>query len=185
MAGPGQSQVTVASLIEGWGKQTAVAAAGRQCWRSTIQRDQLPHLAGASPGLGEIAKGNSYGVLLHAMLAVDAQSGDSWAWWPARSDPTGPPSDRHDKRAASERESQRWLSTALAAKQVLSAASMVTVIGDRESDIYSAWAQIPEAKFHLLSRSMQDRALVGGGCLDATVAGFPIAARRRLDLVGA
>jgi hypothetical protein len=117
-------------------------------------------------------------------VAVDAQSGDSLGLvageiWTRQ----GRQVIAHDKRAASERESQRWLSTALAAKQVLSAASMVTVTGDRESDIYSAWAQIPEAKFHLLSRSMQDRALVGGGGLDATVAGFPIAARRRLDLV--
>ena len=127
-------------------------------------------------GLGEIAKGNSYGVLLHAMLAVDAQSGDSLGLvsgeiWTRQ----GRQVIAHDKRAASERESRRWLSTALASKQVLSAASTVTVIGDRESDIYSAWAQFPEGKFHLLSRSMQDRALVGGGSLEATVAAFPVA----------
>jgi hypothetical protein len=88
----------------------------------------------------------------------------------------------HDKRAVDERESQRWLSTALAAKQVLSAASMVTVIGDRESDIYRAWAELPEARFHLLSRSMQDRALLEGGGLNATVAAFPVAERRTVEL---
>src|SRR5258708_25767639 len=60
---------------------------------------------------------------------------------------------------------------------------MVTVIGDRESDIYSAWSQFPEGRFHLLSRSMQDRAVVGGGSLDATVAAFPVASCRSLELV--
>jgi hypothetical protein len=178
-------KVTVASLIEGWGKQTAVAVAGRHVLAihdtSEINFRTSPE---HRRGLGEIAKGNSYGVLLHPMLAVDAQSGDSLGLvaggiWTRQ----GRQVIAHDKRAASERESRRWLSTALAAKPVLSAASMVTVIGDRESDIYSAWAQFPEGKFHLLSRSMQDRALVEGGSLDATVAAFPVAARRTLELV--
>jgi hypothetical protein len=179
-------KVTVASLIEGWGQQTAVAAAGRHVlaihdtseinFRTTAERRR---------GLGEIAKGNSYGVLLHAMLAIDAQGGDSLGLvtgeiWTRQ----GRQSIAHDKRAASERESQRWLSTALGARQVLSAASMVTVIGDRESDIYRAWAEVPGAAFHLLSRSMQDRTLLGGGNLDATVAAFPIADRRDLELAG-
>ncbi len=178
-------KVTVASLIEDWSRQTAVAAAGRHVLAihdtSEINFRTSPE---HRRGLGEIAKGNSYGVLLHAMLAIEAQSGDSLGLvaggiWTRQ----GRQVVAHDKRAASERESRRWLSTALATKQVLSAASMVTVIGDRESDIYSAWAQFPEGKFHLLSRSMQDRALVGGGSLDATVAAFPLADRRRLELV--
>jgi Transposase DDE domain len=177
-------KVTVASLIEGWGQQTAVAAAGRHV---LAIHDTSEITFRTSPdhrrGLGEIARGNSYGVLLHAMLAVDGQSGDSLGLvageiWTRQ----GRQVIAHDKRAANERESQRWLSTALAAKQVLSAASMVTVIGDRESDIYSAWAEVPEAQFHVLSRSMQDRALVGGGSLDATVAALPVADHRRLAL---
>jgi hypothetical protein len=178
-------RVTVASLIEGWGKQTSVAAAGRHV---LAVHDTSEINFRTSPehrrGLGEIAKGNSYGVLLHAMLAVDAQSGDSLGLvageiWTRQ----GRQSVPHDKRAASARESRRWLSTALASKQVLPAASMVTVIGDRESDIYSAWAQFPEGKFHLLSRSMQDRALVGGGSLDAAVAAFAVASCRSLEVV--
>jgi len=123
-------KVTVTRLIEGWGRQTSVAAAGRHVlaihdtseinFRTTGERRR---------GLGEIARGNSHGVLLHAMLAVDAQSGESLGLvageiWTRQ----GRHMVAHDKRAASERESRRWLSTAQAGKQVLSAASMVTVI---------------------------------------------------------
>lgn len=178
-------KVTVGGLIEGWGKQTALAAAGRHVLAihdtSEINFRTSPE---HRRGLGEVAKGNSHGVLLHAMLAVDAQSGDSLGLvggeiWTRQ----GRQVIAHDKRSASERESRRWLSTAQAAKQVLAAASTVTVIGDRESDIYSAWTQAPEDRFHLLSRSMQDRALVGGSLLDATVAGWPAVACRRLELV--
>jgi hypothetical protein len=178
-------KVTAARLIEGWSKQTTAAAAGRHVLAihdtSEINFRTSPE---DRRGLGEIAKGNSYGVLLHAMLAVDAHSGDSLGLvageiWTRQ----GRQTIAHDKRAASERESRRWLSTALASKQVLSAASMVTVIGDRESDIYGAWSQVPEGNFHLLSRSMQDRALLGGGTLEATVASFPVASCRSLELV--
>jgi hypothetical protein len=38
---------------------------------------------------------------------------------------------------------------------------MVTVVADRESDIYAEWATIPEQGFHLLSRAMVDRGLAG------------------------
>ena len=139
-------EVTVGRLIEGWGAQTAVAATGRHVLAiHDTSEINFRTSAGRRRGLGEIAKGNSYGVLLHAMLAIDAQSGDSLGLvggeiWTRQ----GRQAIAHDKRAASERESQRWLSTARAAKPVLSAASMVTVIGDRESDIYGAWEECQE-----------------------------------------
>jgi len=36
---------------------------------------------------------------------------------------------------------------------------MVTVVADRESDIYEMWARIPDAKTHLLVRACRDRAI--------------------------
>ena len=41
----------------------------------------------------------------------------------------------------SRRKSRRWISTAERAKEVLAAATMVTVIDDREGDIYAKWAK--------------------------------------------
>ena len=40
----------------------------------------------------------------------------------------------------SERESRRWPETAEQAKEVLASAAMVTVVDDREGDIYPKWA---------------------------------------------
>src|ERR1700759_268476 len=68
------SRITVERLIEGWSDQTRVAAAGRHVLAiqdtseikfSTSEDDRR--------GLGKGKKGNAYGVLLHAMLAVDAE----------------------------------------------------------------------------------------------------------------
>ena len=41
----------------------------------------------------------------------------------------------------------------------------MTVVADRESDIYAEWARLPGPRFHLLTRAMHDRALAEGGRL--------------------
>jgi len=61
------------------------------------------------------------------------------------------------------KESQRWLSTAEAARTVLARAQMVTEIRGRESDIHEKWARLPEPGFHILTRAMADRSILEGG----------------------
>ena len=134
----------------GWGEQAAAVCAGRHIlaiqdtsefnFRTTAERRR---------GLGEIGKGVGRGLLLHAMLAVDAEtrgclglvSGRIWTRPGRRSVP-------HAKRPLVDKESERWLSTAEAAKGVLAAAASVTVVADRESDIYTEWARLPGPRFH-------------------------------------
>lgn len=135
-------------------------------------------------GLGEIGKGVGRGLLLHAMLALDAHSdaclglvaGQIWT----RQGRVAVP---HEKRRPGEKESWRWISTAERAKQVLSAATMVTVVDDREGDIYAKWACVAEQSFHLLTRSMHDRALAGGASLYETAASLPIADVSPIELM--
>jgi hypothetical protein len=176
-------RVTVERLIEGWGERTAVACAGRHVlaiqdtseinFRTTAERRR---------GLGEIGKGVGRGLLLHAMLAVDAEtrgclglvSGCVWTRSGRRTTP-------HAQRSLDDKESERWLSTAAAAKGVLAAAASVTVIADRESDIYAEWAHLPEAGFHLLTRAMHDRAIVEGGRL--STAPLTVAGQAEVELV--
>src|SRR5215217_6411393 len=68
--------VTVERLIDGWSEQTSVAARGRHVLAiqdtTEINFHTIPE---RRRGLGEIGKGNGHGVLLHAMLAVDAHDG--------------------------------------------------------------------------------------------------------------
>jgi hypothetical protein len=72
--------------------------------------------------------------------------------------------------------------TAQQAKQVLKPAAMVTVVADREADIYPSWASVPEANVHLLGRAMKDRLLAGGGTLFAAATDFPATGRRKVAL---
>jgi hypothetical protein len=88
----------------------------------------------------------------------------------------------HRERPPEQRESTRWLNAAAQAKQVLQPAAMVTVVDDRESDFYATWASVPDADFHRLTRTMQDRRLATGGMLFATAAEFAVAGARKVGL---
>jgi hypothetical protein len=102
--------------------------------------------------------------LLHAMLGVDAETGGILGLATGRIwTRDGRVSVHHRNRPLSEKESQRWLSTAEAAKTVLAPAQMVTEVSDRESDIYEKWARLPEPGFHILTRAMADRSIMEGG----------------------
>jgi hypothetical protein len=179
-------KVTLDALIAGWGEQTAVAAAGRHVLAiqdtSEINFKTKPE---RRRGLGEIGKGVGRGLLLHAMLAVDAHTdaclglvaGKIWTR-------QGRVAVSHNKRPLEKKESERWLSTANRAKDVLSKASMVTVIDDREGDIYAKWASVADADFHLLSRCMHDRVLANGASMFATASAWPILDRATHELTG-
>lgn len=178
-------KVTVERLIESWPQQTAGAAAGRHVlaihdtseigFTVTVERTR---------GLGEIGKGKgNRGALLHAMIAVDATDGaclglvGGTIWTRA-----GRVEVEHGKRELADRESQRWLDTAGTARRVLDAASCITVVADRESDIYAEWATLPDHKLHLLTRVMHDRRLDGGGTLYEAADELEFIDRRTIEL---
>lgn len=176
--------VTVAALLDGWGKQTARAAASRHVL--AIQDTSEVHFRtteGRRRGLGEVGHGNIHGLLVHAMLALDAATGSCLGLVGGRVwTRSGPVTVTHNRRALADKESERWLATAERAKNVLAAATMVTVIADRESDLYAEWATVPAPNFHILTRVMQDRRLANGAGLYATGANFQEADTRTIVL---
>jgi hypothetical protein len=158
-------RVKVETIVEGWSDATSVACAGRHVLAiqdtSEINFKTTPD---NRRGLGKIGKGSGHGLLLHAMIGVDAQTGGllglvAGRIW-TRSDRVKTP---HCKRRLADKESERWLSTSEAAKDVLAQADMVTEVSDRESDLYVKWARVPQPGFHLLGRAMHDRPIVEGG----------------------
>lgn len=178
-------KVTVERLIAGWSDRTGAAAAGRHVlaiqdtseiyFKTTTERRR---------GLGEIGKGGRpRGLLLHAMLALDAQSGSCLGLAGGRiwNRAGRVEADRHARRLE-DKESHRWVATANAAKAVLTEASQVTMIADRESDIFALWAQLPEPGFHLIVRAMQDRCLRDGGKLSEALSRVGFSGTRTIAL---
>jgi len=134
-------------------------------------------------GLGKVGNGSDVGLFVHPVLTVDAETGhclglaDVQVWRRFKKK-----SANYRKQPIEEKESYRWLKGPHRAKWALAKAAMITVIDDREGDIYEKWARLPDRRTHLLSRACRDRAIAGGGTLFKTMAEFPEQHRFTLDL---
>ena len=121
---------------------------------------------------------------MHAMIAVDAANLALLGVLDAKIlTHDGSRRDTSRQRAYAEKESRRWLDGAYeAAKLIAHGAASVTVVGDRESDIYEQFADCPE-NVAMLVRASHDRALAKkGGKLFAAVAAAPELGRADIEL---
>ena len=114
-------------------------------------------------GYGPVGKGGALrGLLLHAVLAVDAGTGgvlglvDAKVW-----NRRGGKVTNRRSRKTSDKESQRWLDGTMRAGEVLAAANSITGVSDRESDIYEHFARRP-SHVHLIVRACQNRTIETG-----------------------
>jgi hypothetical protein len=122
------------------------------------------------------------GDYLHAVVALDAADGAILGLVDGRFLRRG--NGRGALRRSvpvEEKESFRWLEGADQAASVCAGARRVTVVSDREGDIYEAFALRPEGA-DLLVRAAQDRSLDDGGQLFRALDGLPAAGHAALDL---
>jgi hypothetical protein len=133
--------------------------------------------------LGTVGNGTDVGLFVHPILGIDAHTEQCFGLlhaqvWRRRKRKT----TNYKHLPIEAKESYRWLKGATQAKARLAEASMVTIMDDREGDIYEKWARLPDHQTHLLTRAAQNRSLAGGGTLFPTLAGFPEAHRYLLDV---
>jgi hypothetical protein len=185
-------KVTVAKLIAGWSQETAPAAAGRHVLGIQDGSEiNFQTSNGRNRGLGLIGKGVGRGLLLHPMIAVDAETGECLGLvggnlWTRPVDAVanrgGKAKQNNARRPLSEKESRYWIETAQAAKTTLSEATVVTMIADREADIYRLWASVPGEKVHVLGRIFRDRPLLGGGTTTTVAQNWPARGTRKITI---
>jgi hypothetical protein len=176
-------KVTAERVIEGWSAQAAVAGRHVLAIQDTSEVN-FKTKPDRRRGLGEIGKGSGRGVLVHAMVAVDAATGACLGLVAGTIyTRQGRVEIPHAQRKIEDKESRRWIDTAQQAKPVLAQAAMITVVSDRESDIYTGWTSIPEANVHMLTRVMHDRAVKGGGTLARVIERHAFVATRTIELL--
>lgn len=118
-------------------------------------------------GLGPVGRGHTRGLYLHTMLVIDADkhtclglSGiKSWARTEIKKKAHG---NIYRKQLIEEKESYRWIEAADKSKEILNKAEKITIVADRESDIYEEWYRIPDEKTFLITRACQNRMLSEG-----------------------
>ena len=134
--------VTAKEMIATAAGATGARAAGRHVLaiQDTTEINFQAHV-NSKPGFGTVGNGTDIGLLLHPLVAVDAGHGGIIGLAGAeiinRTEGRAP--DRKTRPLA-EKESQRWLSGMERARAVLHGADQVTVVGDRESDIFGLFA---------------------------------------------
>jgi hypothetical protein len=162
--------------------QEIIAAAGA----STARRATGRHILAIQDTTSLRDDGTKHSIQAHPTIAVDAETGALLGLVHAdvlvRS---GGLKARRKQREFADKESRRWLDGAEAAAGLAAAGALcVTVVADREADIYESFALKPEA-VELVIRAAQDRALDGGERLFGQLAAQPEAGRFKVDLPAA
>jgi hypothetical protein len=182
-------RVSVEEILATAGARTGEAAAGRHVLLIEDSSEiNYQAKAGRKRGLGTVGNGTDVGLFVHPALAIDGTDGTvlglagATIW------------QRHaikqadyQELAIEAKESYRWLKTIAQARPWLDRAALVTVIADREADIYEMLARVPDARTHLLIRANHDRALClaeggHGGRLFAMLSGQPEAGQDSFEL---
>jgi hypothetical protein len=161
-------RVSLEALNQGAGERVARLAQG--CRHVLMIQDttelNFQRHAGRTHGLGPVGNGTDQGLFLHPLLAIEADGGRclglAWAkLWVRR----GKITTGRRQRPMAAKEAQRWQDGITAAETVLAGAELVTVVSDREADIYESWARPRAANLHLLVRAAQNRSVRGGDSL--------------------
>ena len=163
--------VTIAEMVATAAARTAARAAGRH----VLAIQDTTTVRGEAEGRG---------IALHPVIAVDAVEGTLLGLIAAAFfvRAGGQRAQRH-VRGFAEKESRRWLDGAARAAGLASAAQ-ITVVADREGDIYEDFACKPQG-VEVLIRAGQDRALADGTRLFAKAATLAEAGRMSIELPAA
>lgn len=116
------------------------------------------------PDLGPTFHSSSLGFLLHPTLAIDACSGIPLGFpfvraWNRDKDAVKKREREYQKKPIKDKESYRWIESAVESGKLIPAGIKKTVIADRESDVYDVIVGIQETGSDLLIRSSANRRL--------------------------
>lgn len=177
-------RVTVARMVMRMRQRMAPAAAGRHVLAiQDTSEINYESKRGRKRGLGTVGNGSDLGLFVHPVLMVDAATGqglglaDVQVWRRFKTKAAD-----YRKQPIEDKESYRWLKGPLRARWRLANTTTLTVIDDREGDIYEKWARLPDRRTQLLSRACRDRAMADGATLFDVMAALPQRHRFAVDL---
>jgi hypothetical protein len=168
------SSVSYSEMLTTAAKFTGLRAHGRHVLAIQDTTEfNFPGHAASKRGFGRSGNDLHLGLFLHPTIAVDAVHGGMIGLVGAQVlNRTTEKAEVAKHRALEEKESYRWLLAAEEAGDVLAGAACITVVGDRESDIYEQFARRPVG-VQLLTRAAQDRCLADAGRLFSTIDAWP------------
>ena len=121
-------------------------------------------------GLGCVGRSQGLGFLVHPTLVVKADGAkiigySSIRIWHRDGFKETWKNKKYKSLPVEEKESYKWVKAAQESRTRLPQAEMLTMIGDREADIYEEFVRVSDERTHLLIRSCQNRNLADGSKL--------------------
>jgi hypothetical protein len=149
--------VTASEMSRHAGALTAQRVAGRHVVAVQDTSELVLRSRHGRGSYGLVGKGNAAGLLLHAVLAVEAGTNAllglvAMQVW----NRTGQELAPRRQRATADKESQRWIDGTREAGDVLAAAASITMLVDSEGDFYELFAERPH-NVDLIVRACQNR----------------------------
>lgn len=177
-------KVTVNELIDSSTTKVGKLASGLHVLgiQDTTEINYEAH-AGRTSGLGTVGNGTDAGLFLHPLLVLEAEGGACLGLGAIHTWMRNKKKDpNYQKQPIEGKESYRWLETAINGKKALKEAALLTVIADRESDIYEEWYRVPDERTHLLTRAGRDRKLNNGKLLFEYTASLEVSGVEEIDV---
>ena len=111
-------------------------------------------------------KEESLGFFLHPTLILDARTGQVYGLssiqiWTRPFEQGNKEERKYRKLGIENKESYKWLRAAKDTKRNIIKVRKITMVADRESDIYEEFAIVPDRQTHVLVRSKSNRSLYG------------------------
>lgn len=139
------------------------------CIQDTTETNYTNHelrIDESDSDIGPITNKNSIGFFCHPMLVIDPENQlplgfSSINIWNRSWEIKNKHERDYQNQNIKEKESYRWIRGAEETKTLICSPTVLTIIGDRESDIYEEFVSIPDSRTHLLIRSSYDRKLYG------------------------
>lgn len=140
-------------------------------------------------GIGTTSKKEITGFFMHSSLVLDAQRGTALGYsgiklWHRPEDKPGKRERNYPSLPIEEKESNKWLELSARSKSLLKDATCITLIADRESDIYDLLERVPDEKYHILIRSNANRKLAEGDTLKEYFSSLEVMHRYSINVQG-
>ena len=131
-------------------------------------------------GIGPVGNQVGIGFLAHCSLVIDADDATMLGFsdihlWHREENKSNNTTGVYREQYIEDKESFRWIKSSYKSKKVLELARSITIIEDREGDIYEQFCLIPDDKTHLVIRSRDNRSLANKERLYDVLASEPLA----------
>jgi len=147
------------------------------------------HNIKAGSGFGLVGNKAGYGFLSHTSLVLDAGSESLLGFcdvqlWHRREAKSNNTTGAYKQQRIEEKESNKWLKATAKAKENLAGAKSITIIQDREGDIYEQFCLLSDTAVGLIVRSRDNRRLSDGSRLYDRLAAVDSAGTYSIQVYG-